>query len=109
MRLWPVLIVFLAIVLLGTAFMLEMSFVMMLGFPDGATTAYDVAISHAIWVFDRFTVAVAVWLVALSFSSRRRDITRAFFATVAVYAVAVLVVVALDHYYATTLPGPWGG
>ena len=109
MRLWPVLIVFLAIVLLGTAFMLEMSFVMMLGFPDGATTPYDVAVSHAIWAFDRFTVAVAVWLVVLGFWLRRRGITGAFFATVALYAAATLAVVALDHYYAATLPGPWGG
>jgi NO-binding membrane sensor protein with MHYT domain len=103
---WPTFLALLALALLAAAFMLEMDFVMMLGFPDGATTEYDVAMSNAVWAFDRFTVAVAIWLAALSFWSRRRNVIRAFLMTVAVYAVAV---VALDHYYAAALPGPWGG
>jgi hypothetical protein len=106
---WPTFLALLALALLAAAFMLEMDFVMMLGFPDGATTEYDVAMSNAVWVFDRFTVAVAIWLAALSFWSQRRNVIRAFLMTVAVYAVAALALVALDHYYAATLPGPWGG
>ena len=109
MRMWPVFLAFLALALLVAAFMLEMDFVMMLGFPDGATTEYDVAMSNAVWTFDRFTVAVAIWIAALSFWSRRRSVIREFLLTAAVYAVAALAVIVLDHYYAATLSGPWGG
>ena len=111
MRLWPVLIVFLAIVLLGAAFMLEMSFVMMLGFPDGATTPYDVAVSHAIWACDRWTVAVAVWLVVLRASGCGAAATPELSSPrcTCIWGGLSLAVVALDHYYAATLPGPWGG
>jgi len=106
---WPVFLAFLALALLVAAFMLEMDFVMMLGFPDGATTEYDVAMSNAVWAFDRFTVAVAIWIAALSFWSRRRSVIREFLLTAAVYAVAAVAVIVLDHYYAATLSGPWGG
>jgi len=108
-RFWFVFLILLALTLLAAAAVLEMEFVMMLGFPDAATTEYDVAVSNAVWAFDRFTVAVVMWLLALSFWSRRRDVTRAFVVTVTVYGFAALVVIALDHYYAATLPGPWGG
>ena len=109
MRLKPIFPFVLGLALLPTAFFLEMSNVVMLGFPDGATTEYDVAAARTVWVFDRFTVVVALWLIGLSFWARRGNATRAFVATVAIYAVAIALLQALDRYYAATLPGPWGG
>jgi len=109
MRLSPVIPVVLAMALLFTAWALEMIYVALLGFPDRATTEYDVAVSNSVWTFDRFTVAVAVWLVVLAFFTRRRGAMRAFAATVGAYAVTIGVMFALAQHYAATLPGPWGG
>jgi NO-binding membrane sensor protein with MHYT domain len=107
MRIHPAVPFLLGLALLATAGFLEMSYVDMLGFPDGATTEYDVAVARAVWVFDRFTVVVALWLVVLSFWSRRRHATRALLATVVIYAAAIALLQAVDRYYAATLPGPW--
>jgi hypothetical protein len=52
--------------LLFAAWDLEMSFVVFLGFPEGATTKYDVAVSNSVWTFHRLTVAIAL------FCSKRR-------------------------------------
>ena len=109
MKFLPIALVLLALMLIVAAVRLEFDHVMWLGFPDGSTTPYDVAVANTYWTFNRFTLALAVWLVFLAWRARRHSVMRALLATAAFYAVAIFVVIALDRYFAATLPGPWGG
>ena len=108
-KLRPIYLFLVAIFVLVGMVQLEFNYDVMLGFPDHAITEYQAAVSRAVKIFDRLSLAVALWLIALGFWSRKKDVTRAFRVTAAIYALAIVTVLLLDLHYAATLPGPWGG
>lgn len=96
-----------AFVLLSSVIVHEM--IQSRGFPDGHLTDLDRAEKPLANLFGWVSVPVGLWCISLGWRAVDQPIIKAFRATVALYTVFVLLLLAVDFYYRQHLDNGGGG
>ena len=87
----------------------ELTYVYMLGFPDGFVTELDRAREEMAAWFDRISLASGVWSIYLGIEALHEQVRKRFLSTAAFYLAVIAAALAIDEYFKAHLVGGGGG
>lgn len=109
MKLTRIFAFLLALAAVASSLLAYLSYVYMLGFPDGSITELGRAERRLAYVFISVSVAAAACFVCLGAAAGRKAAGKIVPAAAALYLLFVLALLLVDNYYRSHLDGGAGG